>query len=260
MQLSQITAETLLPYWWVLIPILVAIFFKQFLRVLLGMVIVPENMIGLVTKKFVLFGSKRSLPDGRILATEGEAGIQARGLAPGLYWMMWPWQFAVTMQPFTVIPEGKVGLVLSNDGNELPTGHILGRRVECDNFQDAVLFLQNGGQKGRQTKLLTAGTYRINTLAFNVQMFPIFIIRENMVGIVTALDGRPIRPGQIAGDVIESHNNFQDVDAFLNNGGNRGLQPQVMLAGSYFINPWAVQVEEIPMTDVPIGHVGVVIS
>jgi uncharacterized membrane protein YqiK len=33
-----------------------------------------------------------------------------------------------------------------------------------------------------------------------------------------------------------------------------------MLAGSYFINPWAIQIEEIPMTDVSIGHVGVVIS
>jgi len=33
-----------------------------------------------------------------------------------------------------------------------------------------------------------------------------------------------------------------------------------MLAGSYFINPWAVQIEETPMTDVSIGNVGVVIS
>jgi len=38
------------------------------------------------------------------------------------------------------------------------------------------------------------------------------------------------------------------------------LQPQVVLAGSYYINPWAVQIEEIPMTDVSIGNVGVVIS
>ncbi|MCE2743933.1 MAG: flotillin family protein, partial [Fluviicola sp.] len=43
-------------------------------------------------------------------------------------------------------------------------------------------------------------------------------------------------------------------------GGNRGLQPQVILAGSYNINPWAVQLEETPMTEIPIGYVGVVIS
>jgi uncharacterized membrane protein YqiK len=85
-------------------------------------------------------------------------------------------------------------------------------------------------------------------------------IKENMLGIITTLDGAPITAGQIAGKFIEGHNNFQDIDAFLANNGNRGLQPQVILAGSYYINPWAIQIEEIPMTDVPIGHVGVVIS
>ncbi|MBS1709669.1 MAG: flotillin family protein [Armatimonadetes bacterium] len=235
-------------------------FFKPVMRILLGMVIVPENRIGVVTKKWVLVGSHRSLPDGRILATKGEAGIQARGLAPGLYWLMWPWQYSVAMAPFTVVPEGKIGLVLANDGHPLSTGDILARKVDCDNFQDAEQFLARGGQKGRQTHILTPGTYRINPLAFTVTMTDLTIIHENMVGIVTALDGRPIRQGQIAGDYIEGHNNFQDVDTFLSSGGNRGLQPQVMLAGSYFINPWAVQIEEIPMTDVPIGHVGVVIS
>jgi uncharacterized membrane protein YqiK len=224
------------------------------------MVIVPENKIGLVTVKFRLFGANKELPDGRIIATKGEAGFQAKALAPGLYWGMWPWQFGIDMQGFIVIPEGKIGLVLSNDGAELPTGNILGRKVDCDNFQDAEKFLNNGGQKGRQTSILTAGTYRINTYAFTIAIADMVHIKENMVGIVTTLDGKPIRAGQIAGENIEGHNNFQDIDGFLANGGNRGLQPQVMLAGSYFINPWAIQIEEILMTDVSIGHVGVVIS
>ncbi len=247
-------------YWWILVIILSLVLYKFILRVFFGMVIVPENRIGLVTKKFVLFGANRELPDGRIIATKGEAGFQAKALAPGLYWGMWPWQYGVDMQPFTVIPEGKIGLVLANDGAELPTGNILGRRVDSDNFQDTEKFLNNGGQKGRQTALITAGTYRINTFAFTVTVADMTIIKENMVGIITALDGMPIRAGQIAGEKIDGHNNFQDFDNFLANKGNRGLQPQVMLAGSYFINPWAVQIEEIPMTDVPIGHVGVVIS
>ncbi len=252
--------EQLARFWWLLIPLVFIIFFKPILRLIFGMVIVPEDKVGLVTKQFVLVGGNRQLPDGRILATKGEAGIQASTLAPGLYWMMWPWQYAVTMHPFTVIPPGMIGLVLSNDGLELPTGNILARKVECDNFQDAATFLEQGGQKGRQTHILTSGTYRINTFAFSITMAPITIIHENMVGIVTALDGSPIRRGQIAGELIEQHNNFQDVDSFLNHGGNRGLQPQVILAGSYFINSWAIQIEETPMTEVPIGYVGVVIS
>ena len=247
-------------WWWVLVLLFSLIFYKFVLRVFFGMVIVPEDKIGLVTKKFVLFGSNKELPDGRIIATKGEAGFQAKTLAPGLYWWMWPWQYGVDMIPFTVVPEGKIALVLSKDGAEIPTGHILARRVDCDNFQDAQLFLERGGQRGRQTAYITAGSYRINRHLFDISIVDQTIINENMVGIVTALDGEPIPIGSIAGKFVDNHNNFQNFDAFLANGGNRGLQPQVILAGSYYINPWAVQIEETPMTDIPIGHVGVVIS
>jgi uncharacterized membrane protein YqiK len=247
-------------YWWVLLIFFSLIFYKFVLRVFFGMVIVPENRIGLVTKKFVLFGTHKELPDGRIIATKGEAGFQAHTLAPGLYWFMWPWQYGVDMVPFTVIPEGKIGLVLSRDGAEIPTGRILARKVDCDNFQDATKFLENGGQRGRQTAYITAGSYRLNNHLFEITIADQVLIQENMVGIVTLLDGEPIAIGQIAGKFIDGHNNFQNIDGFLANGGNRGLQPQVMLAGSYYLNPWAVQIEQILMTDVPIGHVGVVIS
>jgi uncharacterized membrane protein YqiK len=89
----------------------VSCFYKFVLRVFFGMVIVPEDKMGLVTKKFVLFGEFKEVPDGRIIATKGEAGYQAKTLAPGLYWWMWPWQYGVEMMAFTVIPEGNIGLV-----------------------------------------------------------------------------------------------------------------------------------------------------
>ena len=247
-------------FWWLILIVLTVLFYKFVLRVFFGMVIVPEDKIGLVTKKFVLFGTDKSLPDGRIIATKGEAGFQAQALAPGLYWGMWIWQYSLDMTPFTIIPEGKIGLVLSKDGKEIPTGRILARKVDCDNYQDATAFLNNGGQKGRQTAFITTGSYRINTFLFEIVIVDQVKIFENQIGIVTALDGEPIPQGQIAGKFTEGHNNFQDFDKFLEQGGNRGLQPQVMLAGSYYINTWALQIEQNPMTDVPIGHVGVVIS
>ena len=251
---------TFFTLWWI-VPILLSILFYKFvLRVFFGMVIVPEDKIGLVTKKFVLFGADKSLPDSRIIATKGEAGFQAQTLAPGLYWSMWIWQYSVDMTSFTIIPEGKIGLVLSKDGKEIPTGRILARKVDSDNFQDATAFLNNGGQKGRQSAFITTGSYRINTFLFEIVIADQIKIYENMVGIVTALDGDPIPQGQIAGKFVDGHNNFQDFDYFLEEGGNRGLQPQVMLAGSYYINTWAIQIEQNPMTDVPIGYVGVVIS
>ncbi|MBF6653051.1 band 7 protein [Flavobacterium columnare] len=251
---------SIISLWWLLPLVLTVVFYKFVLRVFFGMVIVPEDKIGLVTKKFVLFGTDKSLPDGRIIATKGEAGFQAQTLAPGLYWGMWIWQYSVDMTAFTIIPEGKIGLILSKDGKEIPTGRILARRVECDNYQDATGFLDRGGQKGRQTAFITSGSYRINTYLFEIVIVDQIKIFENMVGIVTALDGEPIPHGQIAGKFADGHNNFQNFDRFLDQGGNRGLQPQVMLAGSYYINPWAIQIEQNPMTDVPIGHVGVVIS
>ncbi|HEX8016954.1 MAG TPA: SPFH domain-containing protein, partial [Flavobacterium sp.] len=247
-------------YWWIILILFAIVFYKFILRVFFGMVIVPEDRIGLVTKKFVLFGADKSLPDGRIIATKGEAGYQAQTLAPGLYWGMWIWQYSIDMTGFTLIPEGKIGLVLSKDGKEIPTGRILARRVESDNFQDATAFLDNGGQKGRQTAFITTGSYRINTFLFEIVITDQIKIYENMIGIVTALDGEPIPQGQIAGKFVEGHNNFQDFDKFLEHGGNRGLQPQVMLAGSYYINTWGILIEQNPMTDVPIGYVGVVIS
>lgn len=247
-------------YWWIFVIVICLILYKFILRFLFGMVIVPEDKIGLVTKKFVLFGDNKELPDGRIIAVDGEAGFQAKTLAPGLYFWKWVWQFEITMEPFTVIPEGKIGLVLAKDGVEIPTGNILGRRVECDNFQDADLFLRNGGQRGRQTAYITAGSYRVNTMLFQISVTDMVRIQESMVGVVTTLDGHPIDAGQIAGKVVEHHNNFQDFDTFLLNGGNRGLQQTVILAGSYNLNPWAVRVEETPMTEIPIGYVGVVIS
>ena len=251
-------SEFMLHYGWIIVTVLALVLYKFILRVFFGMIIVPENSLGLVTKVFTL--SNVRLPDGRIVATKGEAGFQARTLAPGLYWFMWPWQYGVQLSPFTVIPEGMIGLVLSKDGDEIPTGRILARKVECDNFQDAVTFLETGGQRGRQTAFITAGSYRINRYLFEVNLVEQTLIKESMVGIVTSMDGEPLPQGKIAGVMVDGHNNFQDIDTFLKNGGSRGLQPQVILAGSYYINTWAVQIEEAYMTEVPIGSVGVVIS
>jgi uncharacterized membrane protein YqiK len=249
-----------LNYAWILIPIIVLLSYKVVLRIFFGMVIIPENKIGLVTKKFVLFGANKSLPDGKILALNGEAGFQADTLAPGLYWGYWVWQYSVKEAELTVIPKGKIGLVTSKDGAQLPKGSILARHVECDDFQDARAFLTNGGQRGKQVGYLNNGVYRINPYLFELFQADITYIEDGMVGVITALDGKPLDQGNIAGSNTDGHNNFQDFDAFLTNGGQRGLQIQVIQAGSYSLNPWAVEVEKKEMTQIPIGHVGVVIS
>ncbi len=61
------------------IPLFILLFYKFILRVFFGLVIVPEDRIGLVTKKFVLFG-KQELPEGRIIAPKGKPVSRHRHL------------------------------------------------------------------------------------------------------------------------------------------------------------------------------------
>src|SRR5205807_2696974 len=130
----------------------------------LGAVLIQERQVGIVVKRF----GPRSLAPGRLIALEGEAGYQAETLAPGLRFGYWRWQYRIIKVPVTIVPQGEIALVIAADGVAIPPGRILGRVVECDNFQDARKFLLNGGEKGRQLAILTGGTYRINTAVFTV--------------------------------------------------------------------------------------------
>ena len=187
--------------------------------VFLGAVLIRERQVGVVVKRF----GGLSLPPGRLVALNGEAGYQADTLAPGLHFGYFRWQYRILKTPVTVIPQGEVALVVAADGCSAPADRILGKVVECDNFQNARQFLTNGGEKGRQLALLTAGTYRINRALFSVitaatasehGMMPeqllLHRVEPDMVGIVTTLDGRPIEAGEIAGPVVPGHENFQN--------------------------------------------------
>jgi uncharacterized membrane protein YqiK len=236
-----------------------------------GLVIISEREVGIVVKKLSFAG--RRLPPGRLIALEGEAGYQADTLAPGWHWGYWPWQFSVRKESLLVIPQGEVALLVANDGTSIPLERILGKVVPCDNFQDARKFLTNGGEKGRQLGFLTAGTYRLNTALFKVvtaenaakqgmqpEQLHVYSMQPDKVGIVSTLDGMPIESGELAGATVPHHDNFQNGQKFIQQGGRRGLQQQILLSGSWNLNPWFVQVEQVPMTEIPIGYVGVVVS
>jgi uncharacterized membrane protein YqiK len=236
---------------------------------LLGARLIQEREVGIVIKRF----GGSSLEPGHLVALRNEAGYQADTLAPGLHWGYWPWQYRIIKAPVTVVPQGEIALVMAADGRSIPSDRILGRVVDCDNFQDARKFLGSGGEKGRQVGILTNGTYRINTALFTVigsaqaefhGMHPSQLmlthVESDKVGIVTTLDGKPIEAGEIAGPVVAGHDNFQNSQAFLDGGGSRGLQEQILLSGTWNLNPWFAQVEQVPMVQIPIGSVGVVMS
>jgi uncharacterized membrane protein YqiK len=241
------------------VVLFVILFYRTVVR-LFGVVIVPEDSAGIVNKKYALVGQHRTLPPGAIIALNGEAGLQADALAPGLHFGLWPWQYVVTLQKFITISQDTIGIVEARDGHPLTDGHVLARRVNCNSFQDARAFLEGGGERGPQMTIIPPGTYRINTALFTVQAVKVLDIPDNMLGIVTTKEGRPLAAGEIASRPVEGHNSFQDAQAFVDAGGGKGLQEQVMLAGRYFVNPRFATVEIKETTIVPIANVGVVIA
>jgi uncharacterized membrane protein YqiK len=255
----QVLLHILSSFWWAVVLVLVVIFQRQILR-LFGVVLIPQSSIGIVDKRYAILGRNRTLAEGEIVALNGEAGIQADTLAPGLHFFLWPWQYRIKLQDFLVVPQDCIGVVEARGGIPLTEGRVLGKRVECKAFQDARAFLVGGGQRGPQITIIPPGTYRINTSVFSVTTAKVLEIPVNAVGVVTIKDGRPLNTGEIAGPEVKDHNSFQDAQAFIDAGGYKGLQEQVILAGRYFINPMFATVEIKPMTAVPIANVGVVIA
>lgn len=235
----------------------------------LGIVVIGEDQVGIVVKKF----GKKELPAGKIIALDGESGYQADTLAPGWHFFYWPIQYSITHEYVTVVPPGEIALIMAIDGASVSSGRVLAKQVDSDNFQDARKFLTTGGEKGRQIAILSAGNYRINTALFTVitaenaqehglqaSDLKVFSMPPDEVGIVTTLDGAQIASGDMAGTIVEGHESFQSAQTFIDNGGRKGLQEQILLSGSWNLNPWFVRVERTKMTEIPIGSVGVVIS
>ena len=234
----------------------------------LGLVVIGADESGLVIRRY-----GRALPAGRLIATRGEAGFQAQMLSPGWHVGMWPWAYKIVKVPLVEVPSGEIALVIAKDGAAIPSERVLAREVDCDDFQDAERFLDGGGEKGRQLSILTTGKYRINPALFDVvtarsasrfglspEQLLVFRVSSDRVGIVTTLDGRPIPAGDLAGPSIAGHDRFQRGQAFIDQGGCRGLQEEVLLSGAWNINPWFASVELHELTDIPIGYVGVVVS
>lgn len=227
-------------------------------KTFLGWVFISPSKSGLVEKKWSLKGD---LPVGKIIATNGEAGVQAELLAPGLHWFKWWWMYSITQIDPIEIPSGCIGVIKAENGAPLESGLILAKTViDSNDYQDAKKFLDNGGVIGTQRQFLRNGIYRINTTLFKVTTHHATKIPEGSIGIVTVNDGKSIKTGEIAARVTVEHKKFQDADEFLNKGGERGLQEEILPPGEYYINPEFATVEIQAQQKVPIGNVGVVTS
>src|SRR5258707_591606 len=203
----------------------------------------------------------------------GVKGIQLRTLPPGL-WPIHPYLFRVWVGKTAVIPQGKVGVVIAADGASLDPGRLLGKAVDGHlSFQNAELFVSSGGQRGPQVDILTPGTYRILNQSlpfeggtdvkpglFTIRLYDATVIDENQIGLVEALDGATLNPGDYVAESIEGHDNFQDGHEFIDSKGQRGPQKDILLPGTYYINPLLFKVIPESAKEFKPGEVAVIVS
>jgi uncharacterized membrane protein YqiK len=259
-----------------------------------GVRYIPNNRVGIVEKRFSFKGS---IKEG-LIALSGEAGFQPEVLRGGFHYLT-PLAYRVHIQPLVTIAQGKIGYVFARDGRPLSPVQALASNVKARDFLDVAAFLAAGGQKGPQRLILREGTYAINLAQFIVvtdsailylplskeeeatfgrmahtiaerRGFEPVVIRgnEDTIGIVTVQDGPSLGQGDLIAPVVGEdptdartyHNNFQDAEAFLAAGGQRGRQLQVLVEGTYYLNRLFATVEMIAKTVVEVGTVGVVVS
>jgi hypothetical protein len=87
-------------------------------------------------------------------------------------------------------------------------------------------------------------------------------VAKGKVGVLTAKDGLPLRPGQAFADPFPANFGYQMLDAevFLLNGGQRGPQLSVLTPGRYRLNRYLWDIAEVEAREVKAGYVGVIKS
>lgn len=92
------------------------------------------------------------------------------------------------------------------------------------------------GEAGFQPEVLRGGVYFKPPFMYKVHIRPLVTIPQGQIGYVFARDGEPLEPTQTLGKVVRESNNFQDVRAFLQNGGQKGPQRGIIREGVYAFN------------------------
>lgn len=92
------------------------------------------------------------------------------------------------------------------------------------------------GEAGYQPDVLRGGIHLRTPLLYKIHMVPLVTVPQGKIAYVFARDGKPLEPVQTLGKIIPQCNNFQDVQSFINNGGQRGPQRSIIREGTYAFN------------------------
>ena len=209
---------------------------------------VGEDQVGVIVKNF-----GRDLPQGQILATDGEKGPQASVLGPGWHFWLWPGIYNLEVSPLIQIEAGQVGLLTTTDGLPMSSGNVYAPEWGEDDFgdmQNAEYFLTTGGgYKGPQTSVLTPGKYRINPKLFRVKMVDVTNVPRASVAVIKSNVGSMPPGGIEAGRLVDDD--------------QRGIRRRPLAEGEYYLNTDAYEVTLIATSEILIeftGSVGDVIT
>ncbi len=91
------------------------------------------------------------------------------------------------------------------------------------------------GEAGYVPDLLRGGFHVLFPFQYRVHKIDLVVVPQGEIGYVFARDGKPLEPGQsLAGNATAAE--FEDVRAFLAQGGQKGPQRKVLREGVYAIN------------------------
>jgi len=120
------------------------------------------------------------------------------------------------------------------------------------------------GQKGPQAEVLGPGFHLIPfvRVVYEIEYFPVQEIPEGQYGLLVTTDGRAIDEGSYLADrwPLGKEEEMLEATYFLENGGQKGPQFNVLRPGKYRINPYLFRINKLLATDVPTGHVAVIRS
>ena len=153
-------------------------------------------------------------PADEVAPTPGHKGVQKAVLTEGRYFQN-PYDYDWDVVPQVVIPEGKLGVLVSLTGEDLEYGEFLARS-------------ENGEvvTKGIVPDVLRPGRYPINPYLFEVELLDPTTINAGFKGVVTNLAGpMPKVPNQL---LVES--------------GERGVQGETLDPGTYYLNPYMTRI------------------
>jgi uncharacterized membrane protein YqiK len=192
----------------------------------------------------------------RFLEAQGQRGRQRGILREGVY--------AINLGLFVVITEDRV---FSGPVRETTDRYASWKAqlASMRAFDPVVIGTGAGGQGGLRASSADFSPIDLNAPPAIRKETPEFDPNVDTIGVVSIQDGPTIGSGEIIAPEVKAvagrdHNYFQDPEVFLELGGRRGKQLQVLTDGTFFINRWFGTVEIKAKTLIPIGYVGVVVS